>query len=128
MRRFSKRGDSTEIPRLEGGRTRHFTGAVCCRRWPRPRGDRTQFGRYQHDPGRVRARLPLDGRIVGVGRRQVLCAPRRPCRVRRRTRTIRSVEEHPLDSKMTPPSPSPIPSLIIAHLGRAWPGVRSLSL
>ena len=38
------------------------------------------------------------------------------------------VEERPLDSKMTPLSPSPIPSLIIAHLGRAWPGVRSLSL
>ena len=126
MRRFSKRGDSTEIPRLEGGRTRHFTGAVCRRRWPR--GDGTQFGRYQRVPGRVRARLPLDGRIVGVGRRQVSCAPRRPCWVRRRTRTIRSVEEHPLASEMTPLSPSPIPSLIIAHLGRAWPGVRSSSL
>ena len=100
MRQFSERGDSTEIPRLEGGRTRHFTGAVCRRRWPR--GDGTQFGRYQRDPGRVRARLPLDGRIVGVGRRQFLCAPRRPCWVRRRTRTIRSVEEHPLDSKMMP--------------------------
>jgi len=126
MRRFSKRGDSTEIPRLEGGRTRHFAGAFCRHRWPR--GDGTQFGRYQRDPGRVSARLPLDGRIVGVGRRQVLCASRQPCWVRQRTRTIRSVEEHPLDSKMTPLSPSPIPSLIIAHLGRAWPGVRSLSL
>jgi len=82
----SERSDSTEISRLEGGRTRRFTRAVC------PSGlsrrDGTQFRRYQRHPRRVRARLPLDGRLVGVGHRQVLRAPRRPRWVRRRTRTI----------------------------------------
>jgi hypothetical protein len=36
------------------------------------------------------------------GAGKFLCALRRPCWVRGRMRTIRSVEEHPIDSKMTP--------------------------
>lgn len=100
---ISKRSNPTEIPRLERGCSRRFARAVCRSRWPRH--DRTQFGRYQRHLGRDRARLPFDGRIVGARRRQVLRAPRRSRWLRRRSRTIRSVEEHTRDSKMTVPLP-----------------------
>ena len=82
----SERGDSTQVPRLERGRSRHLARAVRCGR--REGGDRTQRGRYQRHPGRVRAGLSLNGRLLGVWRREILRAPRRSRRVCQRTRAI----------------------------------------
>ena len=57
------------------------------------RGDGAQRGRHHHDPGRVRARIPLNGRLMGVRRGQVPCASCGPSRVRGQPRSLRSSEE-----------------------------------
>jgi hypothetical protein len=95
----SQRGNPAEIPRPQGRRAGHLARAVRCG-W-RARIHGTECGRYQCDPGRVGARLPLDGRLVGIWRGQVLRASCRPCGVCGRARTLRSGAETHDKEQMT---------------------------
>ena len=77
---YSQRRDPAKIPRPEGRRIGHLARAIRRGWWALDDG--AQRGRHQCDTGRVRARLPLNGRLGGLARasstRNVWTAPGLP--------------------------------------------------